>query len=110
MALRGGSVTARGLRPASRLNPFAALKRRSSTVVRVCGTTEEFAEKPEEHARSLPQALKRGFIFNDLTARMNSCPSRTCSNWSFSATSEVVPFPIPPFPIRIDSRFRFPQG
>ncbi len=27
------------------------------------------------HARSLPQALKRGQIFNDLAARLKSCPS-----------------------------------
>jgi len=25
----------------------------------------------------LPQALKRGLVFSDLTARVNSCPSRT---------------------------------
>src|SRR6202035_5253565 len=27
--------------------------------------------------RSIPQALKRSLIFNCLTARMNSCPSRS---------------------------------
>jgi hypothetical protein len=33
--------------------------------------------------KSIPQALKRGFIFDDLTARMNSCPSRTLLELEF---------------------------
>jgi len=36
---------------------------------------EEAAEELIEGAKSTPQALKRGHIFNDLTARVNSCPS-----------------------------------
>jgi len=35
-----------------------------------CGTTEEVAEKSVVDAKSVPQALKRGYIFNDLTARL----------------------------------------
>jgi hypothetical protein len=37
---------------------------------------EQAAEKIVEDAKSTPQALKRGHIFNDLTARVNSCPSQ----------------------------------
>jgi hypothetical protein len=41
-------------------------------------SAEQLAEKVVEGARSTPQALKQGHIFNDLTARL-----------------EVVPFPKP---------------
>src|SRR5438067_8502314 len=53
----------------------------------VDGTVKEVAEKLAAQAKRVPQALKRGHIFNNLTARLKSCPSRTCSNRSFSATS-----------------------
>ena len=36
------------------------------------GMPLQAAEKVVEGARSTPQALKRGHIFNDLTARLNS--------------------------------------
>src|ERR1019366_7825767 len=39
-------------------------------------SAEQLAEKVVEGARSTPQALKRGHIFNDLTARLKSCPSQ----------------------------------
>src|SRR5208282_1987923 len=42
----------------------------------VSGTTKEAAEKVVERVRSTPQALKRGHIFDDLTARVNSRPSQ----------------------------------
>ncbi len=48
---------------------------------------EEAAEKVVESARNVPQALKRGRIFNDLTARVNSRPSLFVEILSFSATS-----------------------
>jgi len=38
--------------------------------------TEEAAEKVGEDTESTRQALKRRHIFNDLTARLKSCPSR----------------------------------
>jgi len=43
---------------------------------RTYGTAEEAAEKLAESARSSPRALKRGHNFNDVAARVNSCPSR----------------------------------
>jgi hypothetical protein len=49
------------------------------------GTAEEVPEKVAAQAKSLPQALKRGCTFKDLTD--------LSSNGSFSATSEAVPFP-----------------
>jgi len=52
----------------------------------IYGTTEQLAEKVVEDAESTPQALKRGHIFNDLTARVNSCPSRSMRSQSFSAS------------------------
>jgi hypothetical protein len=42
---------------------------------------------------TLVQAPKREPIFSDLRHEWNSCPSRTASNRSFSATSEAAPFP-----------------
>ena len=69
---------------------------------RLAARLEEVAEKLAAHPRSLPQALKRGLIFNDLTARMNSCPSRTLLELEFfrnllkpcpSRTSRVLPEP-----------------
>src|SRR5437879_12893683 len=59
-----------------------------------CGTTEEVAEKSVVDAKSVPQALKRGYIFNDLTARLKSCPSRSRAGRGSSVGSEIVPFPI----------------
>jgi hypothetical protein len=41
------------------------------------------AEKRMDSAKSSPQALKRGHIFNDLVARVNSCPSRSQSESEF---------------------------
>jgi hypothetical protein len=38
---------------------------------------EDCAENLPRTQEGVPQALKRGWIFKDLTARMNSCPSRT---------------------------------
>ena len=40
------------------------------------GTAERFAEKVLLPAGTGPQALKRGHGFNDIAARVNSCPSR----------------------------------
>jgi hypothetical protein len=56
---------------------------------------DEGAQKVVERARSIPQALKRGRIFNDLTARVNSCPSPFAEISSLSATSVRQPFPTP---------------
>src|ERR1019366_248732 len=39
-------------------------------------SAEQLAGKVVEGARSTPQALKRGHIFNDLTARLKSSPSQ----------------------------------
>ncbi len=60
----------------------------------ICGTTEKAAEKSVADAKGIPQALKRGYIVNDLTARLKSCPSRSHSRRDSSAASEIVPFPI----------------
>src|ERR1039457_2928294 len=46
-------------------------------------SAEQLAEKVVEGARSTPQALKRGHIFNDLTARLKSCPSQNPSESEF---------------------------
>jgi len=51
------------------------------------------AEKVGAGAKSVPQALKRGHILNDLTARLKSCLSQTVADGSFSASCELVPFP-----------------
>jgi hypothetical protein len=40
------------------------------------GTTEQAAEKLAKRAKGSPRALKRRQIFNDLTARLKSCPSQ----------------------------------
>jgi len=37
---------------------------------------KQAAEKVAEGGKSTPRALKRGHIFNDLTARLKSCPSQ----------------------------------
>ncbi len=42
---------------------------------------------------TLVKAPKREPIFSDLRHEWNSCPSRTASNRSLSATSEAAPFP-----------------
>ncbi|MFY9841653.1 MAG: hypothetical protein ACLP0H_18615 [Terriglobales bacterium] len=47
------------------------------------GTAEEFAEEVVEGERSIPQALKRQSISNDLAARLKSCPSRNQLNPEF---------------------------
>jgi hypothetical protein len=44
--------------------------------LRTGDTPEDVAEKLVADAKSTPQALKRGPIFNDLTARLKSCPSQ----------------------------------
>ena len=41
---------------------------------------------------SIPQALEARTPFQRLKARMNSCPSRSCSN---RAANEMVTYPIP---------------
>jgi hypothetical protein len=56
-------MTSRAIKPAS--------------LLALGGTAEQAAEKVAAGANSLPQALKRGHIFNDLTARLKSCPSHT---------------------------------
>ena len=55
------------------------------------GTASEAAEKFDKTAKSSPQALKRIRIFNDLTTRVNSCPSQNRPHRSFSAACSVVP-------------------
>ena len=57
------------------------------------GTAEQAAEKVVEGAKSTPQALKRGHIFNDLTARVNSCPSQNPLESEFFR--KAVPYPKP---------------
>jgi|HubBroStandDraft_1064217.scaffolds.fasta_scaffold00543_6 hypothetical protein len=56
------------------------------------GTAEEAAEKVVAPAKSGPQALKRGRMLNGLAARVELVPFPKPANWSFSATSEAVPF------------------
>ncbi|SPE44377.1 hypothetical protein SBA7_350010 [Candidatus Sulfotelmatobacter sp. SbA7] len=41
------------------------------------------AEKIITSARSIPRALKRGHIFQRLTARVNSCPSQNLLELEF---------------------------
>jgi hypothetical protein len=40
--------------------------------------------------KRLPQALKRGYIFDELTARVNSCPSRSSRPTSEEVAEKVV--------------------
>jgi hypothetical protein len=56
---------------------------RARVLLTLGGTAEEAAETVAAVAKSVPQALKRGHIFNDLTARLKSCPSQTCANQKF---------------------------
>jgi hypothetical protein len=44
---------------------------------------KEAAEKPAERTRSSPRALKARHIFEDLTARVNSCPSQNLLEMEF---------------------------
>jgi hypothetical protein len=41
--------------------------------------SEQVTEEVAAQAESVPQALKRGYLFNDLTARLKSWPSRFLS-------------------------------
>ena len=80
-ALQAGRRVRQGLKPSF----FQALN----------GTAEEAAEKLNRAPKSPSQALKRVSIFNDLTARVNSCPSQSHPNRSFSGACEAVPHPKP---------------
>jgi hypothetical protein len=60
---------------------------------RLTAATEEAAEELDKAAKKLTAGAKAQHIFNDLTARVNSCPSQNRPNRSFSAACEVVPFP-----------------
>jgi len=54
---------------------------------------EEAAGKLNQGREKLTAGAKAQRIFNDLTARVNLCPSQNRPNRSFSAACEVVPFP-----------------
>jgi hypothetical protein len=45
-----------------------------ASLLAFCDAAEDAAEKLVEGTRSVPQALKRGHIFNDLTARVKLVP------------------------------------
>jgi hypothetical protein len=52
----------------------------------VTARLKEVTENLAVDARGVPQALKRGLFFNDLTARINSCPSRCVLELEFSGS------------------------
>src|ERR1700733_8417441 len=69
-----------------------ALGAKAPVSVHPCGTTEQAAEKwrsEGESAEKLPSGPKGRADFDQLAARVNSCPFKTPS---FSAACEVVPF------------------
>ena len=58
-------------------------------------TAEQATERVVASGSSSPQALKRKYIFSGLTARVNSCPSRSWRSWSCSASCEAVSYTTP---------------
>jgi hypothetical protein len=79
--LAGGSL--RGLRKASE-TAAQPLKGRL-----ISGIAKQLAEKVVEGARSRPQALKRGHIFNDLTARLNGLRKKYLSRRSVTSAAKA---------------------
>lgn len=57
----------------------------------VAASLKEVAEKVVVGEKSLPQALKRGRIFQDLAARLKSGPYQSSANQNFSAACKEMP-------------------